>query len=551
VLPVNGVDLVVGQLSAMGVEDFFYLIGGPMSETMERCIAAGMRGIDMRDERAAAYAAVAYSRVTQKPAVVMACSGPGTINTVTGVAHANADGAPVVVIGGSAATYLRTSGVFQETDQVGVMRPITKWAHQAPDPESIPEAIARAFQTARSGAPGPVYLDLPSDVLYAEAGAAGEITQVRPGLRAGADPAAIDLAVSLLGNAERPVIIAGSGVLWSQAWAELRSFAHDTGIPCYTTPITRGLIGEDDPLALAAARSTAFREADCLIVVGTRDNYILNYLRPPVVSDDATLIEINVSDQDLSRNRVADVAILADAKLALTALARRVAARPVPSFAAWTSRLAAVDAAARAKLAGSLTSDEVPIHPMRLCGELESLLPRDAVRVVDGHETLGFARRGIAAYLPGRMLTPGPYGTMGVGLPFAIGAKVALPSSPVVVLTGDGAFGYHAMELDTAKRHSLGIVVVVANNGGWTAGRGGPGRFLGFTDYSRLAGVFGCFGSQVTEPGQLKPAISAALEHAERESSPAVVNVEIAVLASSGRSFSRYTRYGTAHYAPV
>jgi thiamine pyrophosphate-dependent acetolactate synthase large subunit-like protein len=556
----KGSNLLVRELLAQGVQDFFYLVAGPMSDwsgtgVMELSIAGGMRGIDVRDERAAAFAAVAYSRVAQRAGVVMAGSGPGTVNTVTGVSHAFADGAPVVVIGGSAPMYQRTTGAFQETDQVSLMRPITKWAHQVSDPEGIPEAVARGFQIATSGRPGPVYLDMPADVLYGESGEEADQVKVvprRPEVRSPGDPKLISTAIDLLERAHKPIVIAGSGVLWSKAWQEFQEFVEVSGIPFYTTPMARGLVPEDHPLCLPAARSAAFREADCLLVVGTRDNFIFNYLRPPVMSPDSSLIELNIHPEDLSRNRLADVAILADAKLGLRQLTEEIELRGRKlTFGDWTSHLSDLNTAARVRSQVQARSDEVPIHPLRLCAELDRQMPRDSIRVVDGHETLGWSRRGISAHLPGRMLTPGVYGTMGVGIAFGIGAKVAAGSSPVVVLTGDGAFGYHAMEIDTAVRHSLGMVCVIANNGGWTAHRGSPGHALGFTDYQCLADMFGCWGAKVTEPSELGAVISQALDYAKRENKPALVNVIMSTAPSSFRSFTEYTRHGESHYGFV
>jgi thiamine pyrophosphate-dependent acetolactate synthase large subunit-like protein len=364
---------------------------------------------------------------------------------------------------------------------------------------------------------------------------------------------AICLAASALVQAAKPIIIAGSGVWWSGASEELRSLVEAFSIPCYTTPMTRGLLPDDHDLAFPAARSTAFREADCVVVLGTRDNYILNFLRSPVFSKEAVVvIEVNVNAFDISNNRIADVEILADARNALVALQEELKKRitDVP-WLPWVDQLRQVDSRGRAKVTAELESKEYgdTVHPLSVSLQLDTVLPRDAVRIVDGHETLGFSRRGLSAYMPGRMLTPGVYGTMGVGVPFAIGAKVAMPDAPVVALSGDGAFGYHAMELDTAVRHSLGIVFVISNNGGWTGSRGGkPGRYLGYTDYSKIAEMFGCFGRNVDSEAGIAGAVTDALDYAQKEMRPAVINVMVSPVRSGGRSFSRFTRYGARDY---
>jgi acetolactate synthase-1/2/3 large subunit len=261
----------------------------------------------------------------------------------------------------------------------------------------------------------------------------------------------------------------------------------------------------------------------------------------------AALIALNAEAGDLARNRPATVALLADARVGLAQLTERLAARePLPSYADWTGRLAAKD---RAAAAGAPST--TPIHPQWLCAELEKIRDRDAVVILDGAAILDFGRRILKGYRPGRYMTPGVFGTMGVGVPFAVGAKVAVPDAPVVVLTGDGAFGYHAMELDTAVRHGLPFLVVVANNGGWTAKRGRPGYALNFSDYQDIATALGCFGARVTDPAQVGPTLRAALDYMSREGKPALVNVVISTDRLSGRSFSRHARQEGAEYDAV
>jgi thiamine pyrophosphate-dependent acetolactate synthase large subunit-like protein len=550
----TGSELLVRQLVALGVEYFFFIIGGPMSDTIGLAVDSGLKGIDTRDERAATFAAMAYSRMTGRPGVVITCSGPGTTNTVTGLAHAYADGAPVIVLGGSAARYLRGTGGFQELDQVSLMRPVTKLSHQVADPDGVPEAVARAFQMATSGAPGPVYVDLPSDVLYGMAGSQEDppIQGLRPIPRSAGDPAAIAAAVDLIVAAQRPVIVFGSGVLWSGASGELRALVEHTGIPFFSTPMARGTIADDHPLSFPAGRSTAFRETDCMIVIGTRDNYVVNHLKPPVVNAEAAIVELNLEPGDLSRNRLATVAIAADARLGISQLVDEFDRRRVDlALGNWIQQLAAKDRSARERLQEFNGSDEVPIHPQRLCAEIERVRDRAAVVVIDGAAILDFGRRILSAYEPARFMTPGVFGTMGVGVPFGLGAKIADPSAQVIVLTGDGAFGYHAMELDTAVRHELGVVIVVANNGGWTSKRGRPGYALEFSDYHEIANAVGCFGAKVTDPRELSGTLSLALEYAARENKPALINVIISTDRLGGRGFSRHARHSSGEYDAV
>jgi thiamine pyrophosphate-dependent acetolactate synthase large subunit-like protein len=548
----NGVAAVAQTLLACGVRDFFYLIGGPMSGTMGACIEAGLHGIDVRDERAASYAAIGYSRVTGRPGVVLSAAGPGTANTITGVAHAQADGAPIVVIGGSSPIYQRDLGVFQEADQVALMKPITKWAYQVQHPDRIADAIQRALQIVQSGAPGPAYVDLPGDILYGDTNVHCPPEGVLRNARTAGDPRYISNAIDVLEHAERPIIVAGSGVYWSRAWNELRAFAETSGVPVFTTPMARGLLPEDHPLCPASARSVAFREADCVLVIGTRMNYVVNWLKPPVMADKARVIAVNLDPAELAHHRSVDVAVLADARLGLQQLSAAIAQRPGwPKFAAWTDHLTEMHTSARRKVVEAAATHDGPIHPLRLCLALERVLPRSAILVADGHEILGFSRRSIPAYEPGHSISPGMWGTMGVGVPFGVGAQVGQPATPVVVLTGDGAFGYHAAELDTAARHGLGITFIVANNGGWTGIRGRPGYSLGHHAYERLTEVYGGRGVCISDPDELDEGLRAALAYAATEHQPSVVNVVVSTARAGGRQFLQYRRDQRSEYEAV
>jgi thiamine pyrophosphate-dependent acetolactate synthase large subunit-like protein len=312
------------------------------------------------------------------------------------------------------------------------------------------------------------------------------------------------------------------------------------------------VIADDHPLSFPAARSTALRDTDCMLIIGTRDNYGINQLKPPVVNAGAAIVELNLEPADLSRNRLATVAIASDAKLGIRQLIdefdARGAGRPPDG---WTRQLAAKDRSSRAAMQGASTSDETPIHPQRLCAAVELVRDRSSVVVIDGAAILDFGRRTLSAYEPAHYMTPGVFGTMGVGVPFGLGAKVADPSAPVIVVTGDGAFGYHAMELDTMVRHRLGVVVVIANNGGWTSKRGRPGYALEFSDYQEIANAVGCFGAKVTDPRELSGTLSLALEYAVRESKPALVNVIISTDRLGGRGFSRHARHSSGEYDAV
>jgi thiamine pyrophosphate-dependent acetolactate synthase large subunit-like protein len=523
---ITGSEILARSLTAQGVDTLFFLMGGPMIETESALIARGVRAIDTRHEQAAALMAHAWTRLTRRPGVCMGCSGPGTTNLVTGVANAFADAAPLIAVGGSSPRVYLGMEAFQEIDQVAVMRPITKWAERIYDARRIPDVVATAFRQATSGRPGPVYLDLPGDIL----GEAVEETALtfpapwRPAPRTLGDPAAVREAVALLARAERPLVIGGSGVWWSDAAAAFQSFIEAIGIPFYTTPISRGTVPEDHPLAFLNARATAFTEADLVLAVGTRFNYVVQFGRPPRFARDLRVIHVDVNPAQLGHNRPVDVPIAGDARAVLEQLREEAKGRVEPArYAAWTDRLRTLDAEKQIEMNKALSNDAVPIHPLRLCKEVREFLRRDAILVVDGQEILNFGRQSIPTFVPGHRLNSGPFGCMGVGLPFGVGAKVAKPDTQVVVLHGDGSYGINAMEIDTAVRHRIPVIVVISNNGGWTADpqRTKPGRELGHTRYDKVAQDFGAHGEFVEKPHEIRP----ALERAWASDKPAVVNV--------------------------
>ncbi len=522
----TGSELLARSLTSQGMDTLFFLMGGPMLETESTCIKLGVRAIDTRHEQAAAMMAHAYSRVTRRPGVCMGCSGPGTTNLVTGVANAFVDAAPLIAVGGSSPRVYLGMEAFQEIDQVAIMRPITKWAERVLDARRIPELVATAFRQATTGRPGPVYLDLPGDVLGEAVDEAAVAFPARsePPLRAQGDPAAVADAVGLLAGAERPLVIGGSGVWWSDAASAFQAFVDATGIPFYTTPISRGMIAEDHALAFLSARAKAFAEADVLLAVGTRFNYVLQFGRPPRFAADLKVIHVDVNPSQLGWNRRVDVPIVGDARAVLERLAAASRGTIEPGrYAAWVAKLRALDAEKAAEMDRQMSTDQVPIHPLRLCKEVRDFLRRDAILIVDGQEILNYGRQSIPTFVPGHRLNSGPFGCMGVGLPFGIGAKVACPDTQVVVLHGDGSYGINGTEIDTAVRHKIPVLVVISNNGGWTADpkQDKPGRNLGYTRYDKVAIDYGAHGEFVEKPHEIR----AALERAYASHKPALVNV--------------------------
>ncbi|HEY1795986.1 MAG TPA: thiamine pyrophosphate-binding protein [Stellaceae bacterium] len=543
----TGSEILARSLRMEGIKDCFYIMGGPMLLAEATMIKEGIRMIDVRHEQAAAFAAQAYSRLTQTVGICMAASGPAAINLSTGLANALIDCCPVVGFGGASPTSQFGRQVFQEIDQMAIMRGCVKYADRIHNLKRIPQQINFAFQKALNGKPGPCYLDWPGDLLYAKIDenqvdwsyAGRPIVQARPY----AEPKAISALVDAINNAKQPIICSGGGVIWSRAWDEMRQFVERAGIPFYTTPQGRGVVPDDHPYSYLTMRSTAFRDADLIIVLGTRMNYIIGHAAPPRFGANAKIARIEIDPEELGMSaRNVDIPIVGDCKSVLQQLLDALPAKTADKFAGWRQKLADGEAAKRTGAGANYPTDG-DIHPIRLLEEVKNFAKRDAILVVDGQETLNFGRQTMPTFEPAHRLNSGPFGTMGVGLPFAVGAKAARPDKQVICVHGDGSFGLNAMELDTAVRHKLPILVVISLNGGWTADpdRNKPGRDLGYTRYDKMAEGLGCYGEYVENPEDIRPALERAQKKVD-EGMVALVNVRTDYRARAGTvQFSDYS----------
>ena len=541
---VYGYELVARALQNEGADTMFFIMGGPMLGAQDSCRQLGMKVIDVRHEQAAAMMANAYARVTGKAGVCSTASGPAATNLLTGLAHALTDAAPIIALGGASPIHHFHSEAFQEVDQLSMMRPASKWAGQAVSPRRMPEYINIAYRQAMNGRMGPSYLDLPGDVLYSQVNE-DDVMWPAPAQkqhRSMGDAGQVAEAVDMLSRAERPLIVSGTGIIWADAAEEMQQFVDATGIPFFTTPQGRGVIPEDHPRCFLSARSMAFREADVILFLATRFNYVISHGQAPRFNADAKTIQVNIDPTEIGRNRAVDVGIAADAKAVLRQMLDLVDGKFEPNKETpWVATLREQDLKGQARLEPLMHSDEVPIHPLRLCKEVKDFLDRDAILVVDGQEILNYGRQSIPTFRPGHRLNSGSFGTMGVGVPFGVGAKVGQPDKQVMVLHGDGSFGMNAMEMDTAVRHNIPIVTVISLNGGWTADPDGGkiGRTLGYQRYDKMMDAFGGHGEYVEKPGDIRP----ALERAYASGKPAIVNVKTDFRARA--TTLRFTDYTT------
>jgi thiamine pyrophosphate-dependent acetolactate synthase large subunit-like protein len=537
-MEVDGSYLVARTLKEEGVEHLFFLMGGPNYEIINNSEDFGIKTIDFRHEQAASMAAHGYARVTGRPGVTTAASGPGTLNLLTGQYTAFVDCAPMITLGGAGPISDFGRDGFQEIDQVGIFEPVSKAVMRPTDPARYPEQVSAAFRTATSGRPGPVYIDCNEDVLYGKVDEADAAAPPRAVGRArpSGDPDLVRQAVKLLSEASSPMIFAGGGVWWSQAYDELRQFVERTGIPFYTSPMSRGLLPDDHEMSFPAARSGAFRQADVVLVVGTRFNWMMTFGNR--IAPTSKIIQIDIHGAELGHNRSIEIGIEGDAKAVLKQMIDEVGRSGFESKAEskWIETLRQADLDRRERVAPLENSEQRPIHPLRLCKELRDVMDRDAIIAVDGNEILHYGRQSVPTYFPGHRLNSGPSGCMGVGLPYAIGAKIAKPEKQVVALHGDGSLGMNIQDFDTAVRHNLPIVIVVSNNEGWTARVEGirkPGRELGFTRFDKVAEALGGYGELVEDPNDIRP----ALERAFDAGVPAIVNVRTDPTA---RALSRF-----------
>jgi thiamine pyrophosphate-dependent acetolactate synthase large subunit-like protein len=545
----TGSEIIARCLKKEGIEHVFYIMGGPMLLTEASCIKEGIRMIDVRHEQAAAFMCQAYSRLKQVPSVCMAASGPGVTNLITGIANAYVDCCPVVSLGGSSPLSQFGRQVFQEIDQVELMRGCNKHVDRLVNLKRIPQQINFALQKSISGKPGPCYVDCPGDMLYQKIDesqvdwsyAGRPLMESRPL----GDPRQVAALVKALSEAKQPLIVSGSGVIWSRAWAEMQAFVEAAGIPFYTTPQGRGVVPDDHPCSFLAMRSSAFRDADLIIVLGTRMNYIIGHASPPRFGPNATIARIDISPEEISSAaRYVDIPIVGDCKMVLGQLLDGIKGKvTADSYKAWRQKLAEGEAAKRSSAGANKYAEDGDIHPVRMLEEVKNFAKRDAILCVDGQETLNFGRQTMPTFTPGHRLNSGPFGTMGVGLPFGVGAKVACPDKQVIVVHGDGSMGLNAMEIDTAVRHKIPILIVISLNGGWTGDpkREKPGRDLGYTRYDKMCEALGGYGEYVTQPEEIRPALERAQAKVD-EGMVALVNVRTDYRARyAGAAFSDYS----------
>jgi acetolactate synthase I/II/III large subunit len=522
----HGGRLVAKRLKAHGVTKLFTLSGGHIFSIYDGCREEGIDIVDVRHEQSAAFAAEGWAKATREPGVCALTAGPGVTNGMSPMGSALMNRSPMVVLGGRAPAMRWGMGSLQEIDHVPFVAPLTRLAKTAESTAEIPGLIDEALAAAAGPPGGPAFLDFPLDYVFMEADvdADGPAAEVDPLLVPAAE--GIEQAAQLLRVAERPVIMAGSGLYWAHGEHALRALAEELRIPVFVNGLGRGCIPADHELAFSRARGQGLKGADVALVVGVPMDFRLGFGES--FGEDCKIVAIDSCPPERAHPRPVAGNLVGGVAATLDAL--RAAAGGGPDRAGWIDMLRASEDEKRAGEREELEDPRAPLHPLRLYNELAQVLDRDAVVIGDGGDFVSYAGRVIETYEPGCWMDPGPFGCLGAGPGYALAAKLANPDRQVCLLMGDGAFGFSGMEFDTLVRHGVPVVAVMGNNGIWALEKH-PMEFLyGYSvaaelqpecRYDRVVEALGGHGELVREPGELRP----ALERAFASGKPALVNV--------------------------
>lgn len=515
------------------VNTVFTISGGHIENILDGLARHGIRTIDVRHEQAAAMMAHAWSIYTGRPGVCLVTAGPGFTNALTGIANAHLDSAPLVVICGRHPLRDDLKGALQEMNQIDMVKPVTKWAATCYDTKRIPEYLSLAFQQATMGRPGPVFLELPPDILFVSVDEESLAIPKRNEHKTIIRPAQTDLtkAAELINRAENPLLIAGSGVGFSDCRDSLSKFIHKTGAPFALMNNARGVLPDDHPLCINEGGfvgvMTGLPQADVVIAIGIRFNWVLQSGK---MFDDAKVVRIDIDPCEIDRNRIVDVGLIGDVDDTLKALTPLV---DKADHREWSEKLRKAYNAFRVTELEQRSTPKEPIHPNRLVAKIQEFFGNDAFYVSDGGDTSYFGLAGFTSGHRAGVTTPAGslMGCLGTGIPFAISAKLIHPDKPVVVLNGDGSFGFNSMEFDTAVRHNIPIICVVNNDCAWGMIKHsqemslGRDRVtcaeLGIRRYDKMVEGLGGHGELVEKDEDIIPALQRALDSGK----PACVNV--------------------------
>jgi acetolactate synthase-1/2/3 large subunit len=523
----HGGRLIARRLKAHGVSKLFTLSGGHLFSIYDGCREEGIEIVDVRHEQTAAFAAEGWAKVTREPGVCALTAGPGVTNGMSAIASAQANHTPMVVLGGRAPTLRWGQGSLQEIDHVPFVRPLCKLATTAQSTAEIPGLVDEAIAAAEAPHGGPAFVDFPLDYVFMSAPESDDLRARAEQAQRGADTPEIERAARLLTEAERPVVMAGTDLYWGHGERALLELVEALRIPVFLNGLARGCIAADHELFFSRTRSQALQGADVALVIGVPMDFRLGF--GGSFGENTAIVAIDSAEPERRHPREPQVELYGALEQTLLDLRLAAGAQALASDT-WLAELRAAETERRVAERAELADERVPVHPMRLYAELAQVLDRDAIVIGDGGDFVSYAGRVIDSFKPGCWLDPGPFGCLGTGPGYALAAKLAHPGRQVVLLLGDGAFGFSGMEFDTLARHGVNVVGVMGNNGIWALEKH-PMEFLyGYsvaadlrsgTRYDQVVEALGGHGELVERPGDVGPAI----ERAFASGKPALVNV--------------------------
>lgn len=532
---ITGARILARNLAQQGVQYVFGIVGFPVVPIAQACQDEGITFIGMRNEQSASYAAQAAGYLTGRPQGCLVVSGPGVIHALAGLANAKENLWPMILIGGASPTDQNGMGAFQEEDQVAAARPWSKYAHRVESHDKIPYYVEQAIRTSLYGRPGPVYLDMPADVIdgTVDDSTIGTAPTVGEPPRMHAGPDSVRAAIAALKSAEKPLMIVGKGMAWARAEDEVRQFIDRTQLPFLASPMGKGVVPDDHPLSVGAARSHALQEADVILLAGARLNWIMHFGRKPRFNPNVKVLQLDSNPEQMGHNVPAAVALLGDGKAVMGQFNAELADDPwrYDAETPWRSSIAAKIASNEEAVAGMRADDSAPMNYYRAYRDIADWLRPDDIIIGEGANTMDIGRTQMPNVRPRHRLDAGSYGTMGIGLGFAVAAAVCNPGQRVVSVQGDSAFGFSGMEMETICRHNLRVTVVILNNNGIGGGIAElpadgpppPSVYLPSARYEKIAEAFGAGAFYVEDPADLR----AALDAAGALEGPSIVHVRL------------------------
>ena len=546
---ITGATLIARSLKKQGIDHLFGVVGFPVGPIAAAAQEEGINYVGMRNEQAASYAAQAYGYMTGRPGACIVVTGPGVVHGLAGLANAQQNCWPMILIGGASETYRGGMGAFQEERQVLIATPFCKFAHGIESVRRIPYYVEMATRHAIYGRPGACYLDLPDDIISGECDLDDivQVERVPEPPRMVAPTENIEAALDVLEGAERPLVLVGKGMAWAHAENEVRDFIDRTQLPFVRSPMGKGVVPDDHPLAVSAARTLALQNADVIFLMGARFNWIFHFGLPPRFAPDVKVIQLDISPEEIGHNKPSEVALVGDGKAIMSQMNQALEGRQwfYPQDTPWRIALGEKVSANVAQIQAQVNDDTAPAGYFRALRDVAAWMPENAILSAEGAGTMDIGLTQLPVSDARACLNAGTYGTMGVGLGHAIAACVVHPDRPVIHLSGDSAIGFSGMEMETLARYNLPAKIVVLNNGGIGPGMPEipedpmmnmkPNALIYGARYDKIMEDFGGKGFFVEDPKE----IPAALDQAMAFPGPALVNIVIS--QSSSRKPQQFT----------